>query len=81
MFRLAELDLGGVATAFGLLRLPAMPEIRDWKQRVKAKHQAGEVTDADPPWTDANVNVSCPAHKPIQLTGLVGRFCLRLEAT
>jgi ATP-dependent RNA helicase DDX55/SPB4 len=29
IFRLKDLDLVGVATSFGLLRLPKMPELKD----------------------------------------------------
>lgn len=37
IFRLKDLDLVGVAKAFGLLRLPRMPELKDidkqgWKE-------------------------------------------------
>ncbi|KAJ9097290.1 hypothetical protein QFC21_004959 [Naganishia friedmannii] len=35
IFRLRELDVFGMGKSFGLLRLPRMPEIRDWKERVR----------------------------------------------
>ncbi|WVW80096.1 hypothetical protein I302_102069 [Kwoniella bestiolae CBS 10118] len=33
IFRLQDIDFHGLAVAYGLLRLPAMPEIKDWKKR------------------------------------------------
>ncbi|ORX33657.1 ATP-dependent rRNA helicase SPB4 [Kockovaella imperatae] len=57
VFRLPELDLGGMATAFGLLRLPAMPEVRDWKQRIKSKKvEADGAVQEETSWEDADVN-------------------------
>lgn len=66
IFRVANLDFNSLGTAYGLLRLPAMPEVRDWRKkrdaaRVKReKAVAGE--DVDPveeiPWTDADIDVS-----------------------
>ena len=55
-----------MGTSFGLLRLPRMPEIRDWKDRVaKAKErlEKGKAVDGDErlvvaTWTDRDVNVS-----------------------
>lgn len=66
IFRLRELDVFGMGTAFGLLRLPRMPEIRDWKDRVaKAKERAekGKALDGDErltgsTWEDREINVS-----------------------
>lgn len=56
IFRLPELDLASMATAYGLLRMPAMPEVRDWRKRIEG--------EAEPPavqWADAEVNVSSPS--------------------
>lgn len=36
IFRLTDLDLHSVAISFGLLRLPAMPEIKEWRKRQEA---------------------------------------------
>jgi ATP-dependent RNA helicase DDX55/SPB4 len=33
IFRLVDLDFHSIAIGFGLLRLPAMPEVRDWKKK------------------------------------------------
>ena len=41
MFRFASLDLGHLATAFCLLRLPKMPELRDCKGKLKHFAPAG----------------------------------------
>jgi ATP-dependent RNA helicase DDX55/SPB4 len=68
IFRLADLDFHNLATGFGLLRLPTMPEIKDWRKRkeaqrkvVEKKREAGEVVEdvQDFPWEDANIDVSC----------------------
>ncbi|GHJ86604.1 hypothetical protein NliqN6_3006 [Naganishia liquefaciens] len=64
IFRLRDLDVFGMGTSFGLLRLPRMPEIRDWKDRVaKAKErlEKGKAVDGDErlvvaTWTDRDVN-------------------------
>jgi ATP-dependent RNA helicase DDX55/SPB4 len=37
IFRLGDLDFGALAIAFGLLRLPAMPEAREWRKRKEAR--------------------------------------------
>lgn len=37
IFRLVDLDFHSIAIGFGLLRLPAMPEVRDWKKKRDAK--------------------------------------------
>jgi superfamily II DNA/RNA helicase len=36
IFRLVDLDFHSIAIGFGLLRLPAMPEIKDWKKKRDA---------------------------------------------
>lgn len=43
IFRIKDLDLVGVATSFGLLRLPKMPELKD---RTRDN------------WNDADIDVS-----------------------
>jgi ATP-dependent RNA helicase DDX55/SPB4 len=71
IFRLTDLDFHNLATGYGLLRLPAMPEIKDWRKRTEAqrrlmekKREAGEVVEdiRDFPWEDADVDVSVPTH-------------------
>ncbi|WVR03847.1 hypothetical protein IAU60_000844 [Kwoniella sp. DSM 27419] len=37
IFRLQDLDFHAMAIAYGLLRLPAMPEIKDWKKKREAE--------------------------------------------
>ncbi|KAL7409348.1 P-loop containing nucleoside triphosphate hydrolase protein [Mrakia frigida] len=34
IFRVKDLDLGGVAECFGLLRMPGGPEVKDWRKRT-----------------------------------------------
>lgn len=67
IFRLTDLDFHNLATGYGLLRLPTMPEIKDWRKRkdaqkklVEKKREAGEVVEdiKDFPWEDADVDVS-----------------------
>lgn len=51
IFRVADLDFNAMAIAFGLLRLPAMPEVRDWKKRdakLKEKYEAAIAKAAEP---------------------------------
>lgn len=51
IFRVADLDFNAMAIAFGLLRLPAMPEVRDWKKRdakLKEKYEAAVAKAAEP---------------------------------
>lgn len=65
IFRLRDLDVFGMGTSFGLLRLPRMPEIRDWKERVaKAKERRekdkaieGDERLVEATWQDRDVNV------------------------
>ncbi|WVQ94755.1 hypothetical protein IAU59_001836 [Kwoniella sp. CBS 9459] len=33
IFRLADLDFNAIAISYGLLRMPAMPEIKDWRRK------------------------------------------------
>ncbi|OCF34717.1 ATP-dependent rRNA helicase SPB4 [Kwoniella heveanensis BCC8398] len=33
IFRLADLDFHAIATSYGLLRMPAMPEIKEWRKK------------------------------------------------
>lgn len=42
IFRLADMDLAQLATAFGLLQLPKMPELKKARQRVQS-FQASQV--------------------------------------
>jgi ATP-dependent RNA helicase DDX55/SPB4 len=66
IFRLRDLDVFGMGTSFGLLRLPRMPEIRDWKDRVakaKERREKGKALDEDERlttsmWEDRELNVS-----------------------
>lgn len=67
IFRIADLDFHSLATGYGLLRLPTMPEIKDWRKRREAqrkstekRREAGEVVEeqAEFPWEDAEVDVS-----------------------
>ncbi|KAK8861532.1 hypothetical protein IAR55_002354 [Kwoniella newhampshirensis] len=65
IFRLADLDFYSLGVAYGLLRLPAMPEIKDWKRRqeVEAKRRAKVVAEGgevelknEIPWEDADID-------------------------
>ena len=85
IFRLEDLDLGGLATAYGLLRLPAMPEVRSWRDRV-AKLRKVEGTDGVAPemaltsWNDAEVDVSVRPAFRIELTiTAVEQLCICIE--
>lgn len=52
IFRVADLDFNAMAIAFGLLRLPAMPEVRDWRKRdakLKEKYEAALAKATEPP--------------------------------
>lgn len=42
IFRLKDLDLGGVAENFGLLRMPGGPEVKEWRKRVEKEREARE---------------------------------------
>lgn len=47
IFRPTDIDFAAMGTAFGLLRLPAMPEIKDWQKRCeKAEKKAAEAKEA-----------------------------------
>ncbi|OCF57959.1 ATP-dependent rRNA helicase SPB4 [Kwoniella mangroviensis CBS 10435] len=60
IFRLKDIDFHGLAIAYGLLRLPAMPEIKDWKKRreielrrmQKIKEDGGDVEEKEKEWLD-----------------------------
>ncbi|KAJ9127620.1 hypothetical protein QFC24_001030 [Naganishia onofrii] len=64
IFRLRDLDVFGMGKSFGLLRLPRMPEIRDWKERVakarerQEKGKAGEDDErlVSSSWQDRDMN-------------------------
>lgn len=62
IFRSADLDLGSVAIAYGLVRLPSMPEIKEWRKRravsVKAVTEGKGVEEVvGARWEDAEVDV------------------------
>lgn len=43
IFRTSDIDYAALGTAFGLLRLPVMPEVRDWRKRCeKAEKRRAE---------------------------------------
>ncbi|RSH94612.1 ATP-dependent rRNA helicase spb4 [Saitozyma podzolica] len=68
IFRVPDLDFHGLAMAYGLLRLPAMPEVRDWRKRVeaekvkrdKAREECQDGQEMEEPedvgWEEADVN-------------------------
>lgn len=70
IFRPTDIDFAALGTAFGLLRLPVMPEIRDWRKRCEKRKQTEEEAAAaaiaenrqpEPAtpsleWTDAEVD-------------------------
>lgn len=67
IFRASDLDLHSVAVAFGLLRLPAMPEIKEWRRKLEKAHKQRDPAEnngeaeseaAIVPWSDATVDVS-----------------------
>lgn len=57
IFRPTDIDYAAMGTAFGLLRLPAMPEIKDWRKRCekaeKRGNEAKERPKAQPDLTTA----------------------------
>jgi hypothetical protein len=67
VFRIKSLDLVGVAKAYGLLKLPKMPEL-------KGKPEG---------WTDAEVDVSAPVFifSTLKLDGIVEGICLRRQTS
>lgn len=78
IFRLADVDFNDWAIAYGLLRLPAMPEIKDWRKRVAArkaseekKREAGDDVEAvlETWWEDQSVDVSLSAGFDIRSCG------------
>lgn len=69
IFRVKDLDVFGLGVSYGLLRMPAMPEIKAWKRRREAQAKARETgemkEDAEEEdiqdevdWEDAPVDVS-----------------------
>jgi len=70
IFRVADLDFHALAVAFGLLRLPAMPEVRDWRKKredrkkraTKDKIEGGDLImeeeEEEIKWEEAVVDVS-----------------------
>jgi len=64
-----DLDFNSLAIGYGLLRLPAMPEVRAWRkrrdaERIQREQAVAEGKEVDPVevigWTDADVDVSRP---------------------
>jgi ATP-dependent RNA helicase DDX55/SPB4 len=69
---MADLDYFSMGIAYGMLRIPAMPEIKDWKRkkevekkrrekRIEAGLAVEDVEDAptdESVWQDAEVDVS-----------------------
>ena len=70
IFRTSDLDFHSLATAYGLLRIPAMPEVREWrkknqmleKRRLKAEEEGHSVENVELveeiPWSDEDIDVS-----------------------
>ncbi|CED82109.1 dead-domain-containing protein [Phaffia rhodozyma] len=58
IFRIGDLDLGGLATDFGLLRMPGGPEVKLWRKKVESLKEKepsdGVVHPVD--WKDAVVD-------------------------
>ncbi|ORY27454.1 P-loop containing nucleoside triphosphate hydrolase protein [Naematelia encephala] len=56
IFRVADVDFGELGVAYGLLRLPAMPEIKEWRRKRAAvdssEHTAFEWKDAEVDWNN-----------------------------
>lgn len=53
----------GMGVSYGLLRLPKMPEVKEWRERVKKQKETKEAdTDSQAPtdltWMDREVDVS-----------------------
>jgi ATP-dependent RNA helicase DDX55/SPB4 len=68
IFRVPDLDMASVGVAYGLLRLPAMPEIREWRKKRDRQKAVGDTdgdSEAQPEieiedrvdWEDADVDV------------------------
>lgn len=66
IFRLADVDFHSLAISYGLLRMPAMPEIKTWRKKqeavkAKGKEKAEEDVEAVEEmveWQDEQVDVS-----------------------
>ncbi|RXK41305.1 ATP-dependent rRNA helicase SPB4 [Tremella mesenterica] len=70
IFRLSDMDFHGMAMSYGLLRLPAMPEINEWRKRRSAvvsnpaktlpvsegDTEVEEKGDFITPWEDADID-------------------------
>ena len=87
IFRVVDLDFNSLAIGYGLLRLPAMPEVRDWRKRKEAEQKQREQAVAEGKevepvevigWTDADVDVSSAIYTLRKLT-TVGQFCIYLQ--
>lgn len=48
IFRPSGIDYAAMGTAFGLLRLPAMPEIKDWRRRCEKAEKAAAAAKEAP---------------------------------
>lgn len=97
IFRTLDFDFNSQAISFGLLRLPAMPEIKDWKKKKEAERQrlerikseGGEVEEREViEWEDAEVNVNflpflslLHIQRMLILFAKVGYFRLRIKTT
>lgn len=63
IFRLKALDMFGMGISYGLLRLPKMPEVKEWRERVKKQKETQEAdtevqATGGVDWTDREVDVS-----------------------
>lgn len=89
IFRLVDLDFHALAIAYGLLRLPAMPEIKDWRKRREAAaarrqklQEKGEPVEEpeELPWQEAEMDVSHRSSSAARCGAdalAVGRVCVR----
>lgn len=69
IFRVADIDYHAMAIAFGLLRIPAMPEVRDWRKRdvkLRERYEAALAKAAEPaqPAEAKPADKGAPAAKP-----------------
>ncbi|WVN85706.1 uncharacterized protein L203_100856 [Cryptococcus depauperatus CBS 7841] len=85
IFRAGNLDHHSLAIAYGLLRLPAMPEIKDWRKRreedkkrnEKLREEGSMIEEGEEvAWEDANVDwdnfaYSSKQHETARLATLV----------
>jgi hypothetical protein len=82
----------GMGVAYGLLRLPKMPEVKEWRDRArkqKENHQADEEVQSagDIDWTDREVDVShskvvfCKVLLMLIRSFAVGQLCLPRQSS